>query len=156
MTGKTHALIGCAIGLFYMANMQADMLTTCAGGLLGGVVALTPDIDHRNSTISHKVGLLGLPFRLFGHRTITHTVWIPLIMGAVLAIYPHWALIVALGGYVSHILADMVTKRGVPLLYPLSGRSFGLPLIRTGGIGEWVIAMMVSLSIVVMFWEMVK
>jgi inner membrane protein len=152
MTGKTHALIGFGVGMVLSSNGGA--LVTLAGGLLGAGVALIPDIDHRHSTISQRFGLLGLPFRLFGHRTLTHAIWIPLIIGAVMVIYPHWALMVALGGYISHIVADMVTKRGVPLFYPLSRRAFGLALFRTGGIGEWAVSVMVSIGILAFLWSM--
>jgi inner membrane protein len=152
MTGKTHALIGFGAGMVIASNGGA--LITLAGGLLGGVVALTPDIDHRHSTISHRVGLLGLPFRLFGHRTITHALWIPLIMGVTMVIYPHWMLFVICGAYTSHIIADMVTMRGVPLFYPLSRRSWGLPLIRTGGFLEWIVSLGVAVGILLYLWEM--
>ena len=41
-------------------------------------------------------------------------------------------------GYVAHLAADLLTNRGVPLLFPVSGR-WHLPhplAVRTGSVGE--------------------
>ena len=71
------------------------------------------------------------------HRSWTHTVW-----ASALWIYIghlanqslgwHGVALFAGGGYVSHLLADTLTKAGVKWLMPLTGFSFKVPLIRTG------------------------
>jgi len=108
------------------------------------VGALLPDIDHNNSTIRVKTGTargkgpLGvfgwiggiLAATLGGHRAFTHTgLCFALLAWAVL----HWTpvgfqayALAFLVGYASHIVADMLTEGGVPLLWPLSSKRIGL------------------------------
>lgn len=74
------------------------------------------------------------------HRTFTHTIWAT----ALWAYIAHGAAaswrdpgVFWLGtlGYVSHLMADSLTRAGVKYFYPFWGRAFGLPLIRTGSRG---------------------
>jgi membrane-bound metal-dependent hydrolase YbcI (DUF457 family) len=55
-------------------------------------------------------------------------------------------------GYALHVLADMMTRTGVPLMYPLSTeRHYLLPRplrLTTGGVVESIIAAAVSLLLV--------
>lgn len=53
---------------------------------------------------------------------------------------------VVLGSLV-HLLGDVVTAEGVPLLWPLPGR-VAVPLLRSGGFGETVVTMVCSALIV--------
>lgn len=89
---------------------------------------------------AHWLVLLGLfvgvsPFT--AHRSWTHTIW------AVLFWYYlsreaeralGWAGLSwqATAGYVSHLVGDTLTRRGVRWLFPLWERALVLPLIRTG------------------------
>jgi hypothetical protein len=81
------------------------------------------------------VRLRGHGFRAnFGHRGITHSL---LAFGLLVALgelplFPwHWLhLGLLIGwGYASHLVADALTKQGVPLLWPLD-RRFGFPPFR--------------------------
>jgi membrane-bound metal-dependent hydrolase YbcI (DUF457 family) len=81
------------------------------------------------------IRLRGHGFRAnFGHRGITHSL---LALGSLVALgelplFPwHWLhLGLLIGwGYASHLLADALTKQGVPLLWPLD-RRFGFPPFR--------------------------
>lgn len=81
------------------------------------------------------VRLRGHGFRAnFGHRGITHSL---LALGLLVAlgelpVFPwHWLHLGFLigWGYASHLLADALTKQGVPLLWPLD-RRFGFPPFR--------------------------
>ena len=56
------------------------------------------------------------------------------------------SLFVALvAGYVSHLVADALNKRGVPLLWP-AGRSMRLlpSGVRSGGVAEFAVALVVA------------
>lgn len=101
------------------------------------------------------MGLFALPFRILPHRTITHSIWIPCVLIVVFAIYPHWATLTACVAYISHIIADMLTPRGVPLLYPIIRNSWGLGLIRTGSLIERFLAVGMVMAIAIYIWEMV-
>lgn len=88
-------------------------------------ISLLPDIDTPKS-------LIGKPFyplskwlyRKYGHRTITHSILFALILTLITYIFqrlqiipPHYAIIVFFA-YFGHLLLDMLTTTGVPLLYP--------------------------------------
>ncbi len=69
-----------------------------------------------------------------GHRRLTHSA----VLGGVFAVLavtlwrmgqPVWAIVPAalVWGQLLHVLGDVVTPTGVPLLYPISGKDVGLP-----------------------------
>lgn len=149
MIGSTHMIIGCGAGM--MVSSGAGIPQMVAGGCLGAVVALLPDIDHPNSRVSNFLGWLALPFRLIPHRTLTHAVWIPLALVVWWVSSPQWAIAAIATAYTSHIVADGLTPRGVPLLYPLSKINFGVGIIRTGGFFERIFALIV-LGGILLYW----
>ncbi|MGB3618885.1 MAG: metal-dependent hydrolase [Catalinimonas sp.] len=89
---------------------------------------------------AHWLGLLGLfvgvsPFT--AHRSWTHTLW-AVLFWYYLAREAERDLELpglawqASAGYVSHLLGDTLTRRGVRWLFPLWEKALVLPLIRTG------------------------
>lgn len=119
--------------------------------------ALLPDIDHPESTIAHDVGLarghgwltdlVGGGFRalLGGHRGFTHSAVMALLVSLAAAGLRPWLGAAPLGfaaGYVSHIVADMLTKEGVRLWWPITRREVGLGprwlRFRTGTVWEYL------------------
>lgn len=107
-----------------------------SGAVVVGAIALalarTPDLDVRVPLISH--------------RGITHTVWFALAVGALCA-GAGWVLATPLGlesaatvaglaggagalSIGSHLLADALTPMGIRPLWPLSGASYSLELVR--------------------------
>jgi inner membrane protein len=102
-----------------------------AGGAIVLWLATLPDVDHH------------LP--LVEHRGVTHTVPFAIGVGAVLGGVAHAiapllpvlesptlaaAFVGAMGTYgiLAHLLGDVLTPAGVPLLWPLSGRAYSLSL----------------------------
>ena len=108
-----------------------------AAGIVGG---LLPDIDHPNSIIRRKLSLLGAPFALIRHRTITHSALCLALLGVIAYLaFIRWplaapVLAAAIAGYAAHILADALTVEGVPLLWPVRWRLRGF--FRTGGLAD--------------------
>lgn len=107
--------------------------------------SLLPDIDHPTSTMSKKMGLLLLPYRILqfifgkfektkhfvGHRGITHTVLflvIPILIALFVPMYGiiKIALIGIAIGIFSHLFMDMLNPMGVPLFLPITRRKFRL------------------------------
>ena len=159
MMKRSHALIGGAAGVAMAHATGASML---AGGIVAGMAALLPDLDHPHSAVGRL-----LPrwwHRLTpGHRGPTHSlVWcLALALAAHLAgaamsgepIGPLLALAV-LAGSLSHVLADGLTVAGVPLWWPfrrrrsvflgaLAFRTRSWPealvvLVVVAGVGWWV------------------
>jgi inner membrane protein len=104
--------------------------------VIGGAIALAltpvPDYDMR------------LP--LVSHRGVTHTVGFALLVGGVLGgaglvlaggtgvpmalLYGAFGFTVGVVAIGSHLLADVVTPAGISPLWPLSGRTYSLRLVR--------------------------
>jgi inner membrane protein len=121
MMGHTHALIGSGVGLLIAVATGASPEMAAALSGTGALVALLPDIDHPQSPIRRRMGILGSVFSLVKHRGITHTLIAEVVVAiAALALLPRPLAIAAVFGYASHILADMMTIRGVPVLWPLN------------------------------------
>ncbi len=150
MMGHTHLLIGGAawLGFQAIATMMGHPEIS-AGVALGGwfvasFAALLPDIDTKNSLASK---FFGWPTEFIswvirktcgGHRKITHSllgeaIVLAFVWGAVaewhLAL---WFGLAAAIGWTSHVVADMLTREGCPLLWPLSKYKFGVHLVTTG------------------------
>ena len=141
MIAPTHAIYGPAVALIILAvfGVEASFHWTvifCA--LLGSVL---PDIDHPTSTIGRLVPWISKPIeRRFGHRSITHSalgtvvaaivfllivsISITVMQKGVLGFIPDILRLTAAFtlGYVSHIVLDMLTPRGVELLWPNPNR----------------------------------
>lgn len=108
--------------------------------LLGSVL---PDIDQPQSIIGKILFFLSYPInRMFGHRTLTHSflLWIIiLIIGTTLKINTMW---LCLGAF-THILLDCLNMSGVSALYPLSEKIFVLTSkkhrITVGSRGEFIV-----------------
>jgi inner membrane protein len=140
MMAPTHLVFGACAGLAAAAALNAPYPLALAG--VGALAALLPDIDHPQGTLRQRLGIVGhVGLFWLGHRGLTHTA-LALALVSVLA----WAaapgpLAMAIAaGYGSHLIADMLTRQGLPVLWPLSSRSLHLvpgPLrIRTGSFGE--------------------
>lgn len=145
MQGITHLTIGMVGGLILAGSISGNAevaLVLAAAGLVGG---LLPDIDHPQSTISQKLPILRLLTFWIPHRTLTHSLWIVLALGAATYLTQNPAVFAFALGYGLHIVADMMTRKGVPLFYPLSRNSLhllpGVLAFQTGGIRELVLAM---------------
>lgn len=110
---------------------------TAAAGAVGGVI---PDLDHRKSTITKKLGLLGFfSSRLFRHRGILHAPMFHCILAAILLLfvnsenYVQFVIFGILAGTLSHLFLDALTPMGIPMLWPFSGRHISLLPISTDG-----------------------
>lgn len=112
-----------------------------------GVVSILPLIG--------RVNLIYIPFGLIGavfpdydykiglkHRGITHTFLFLILSAAVmLIISPQLALIWGIS-YLTHLIGDSITKTGIPALYPLSKKYYGLKLIKTKGAEDLLILLL--------------
>lgn len=174
MMGRTHVIIGTAFGasvLPAVANgnytYEQYMMLVC--GLVIG--SLLPDLDHPQSVISRAIPIVGgIISRLTRHRGLLHSILgmvlfylllkigIPVItvnqsISAQLVGMAGAGLLV---GYGLHIIADMLTKSGVRLFYPLR-RTIKIPLFRTGGYRELILRIaligMSAMQIIALFTD---
>jgi inner membrane protein len=150
MMGSTHITLGALAGaaLALATNQPPDVsMAMIAAAAVSSVV---PDIDHPNGMLRQRLGLIGdLGLFWLKHRNITHTLLIlsllvalVIIGGRVPTLQPfYWYMWAGVAGYASHLIADAMTKDGIPLLWPLPGdfRLIGRLSIRSGGFIETVI-----------------
>jgi len=141
MTGEGHIIFAIASAIFAKRAeltpvlAQADWWHLVPSALL---TCLLPDIDHPKSLLGQRLCWLSHPIaRAFGHRGFTHSL---LAVAAGLWLFqlnlpqsspiPADVLQGLTLGYLSHIVADMLTPAGVPLLWPCRWR-FRLPILRS-------------------------
>ena len=147
MLGKTHLTIGGAawLGCMYSQVVPAHGITALsAGWFIAAIGALEPDIDTKKSMASQMFGPVtrGISYLVReafgGHRKITHSILGAVIMSLFFYACIHlwflipWIAIAFMVGWVSHVVADMTTVQGCPLLWPASKHKFGLHLVHTG------------------------
>ncbi|WP_158736369.1 metal-dependent hydrolase [Alteribacillus sp. YIM 98480] len=158
MNAGTHtigaAAAGAACYAFYSMPFQLESIygaifigSTIAGGLL-------PDICQPFSWIGRRLGLISkMVNKIFGHRTFTHSLlFLVFLFLASGAVQENWAAPFQYGltiGAASHLLLDMLTPRGVALLYPAKFYIKAPLTTKTGSImGEGVIGFLMMAWIV--------
>lgn len=129
MKGISHLMLGLAVGVAVAAIAPADTVLRAATIAAGGFGGLLPDIDHPKAMISkYAIGIGGAVRLVANHRGPTHTIiFVAALIGLLYLIgAPQWVIAAGAGAMVSHLLADMLTVAGVPLLMPITRRSFRL------------------------------
>ena len=134
MTAPNHITGGFAITGVIAALLNVNILES---RLLIAVVilgSLLPDIDHTKSLIGKTFyPLAKFIQRHYGHRTITHSllalVVLTIIANLIQRTYcPDTPITLVFGvAYTSHLVLDMVTIQGIPLLYPFKRNPFVVP-----------------------------
>ena len=147
MMASTHA--GFAAATYVAAVASGAVPGAFEGAAAAMIGGLMPDVDHPESSLGRRAPLLSLPLSaLFGHRGATHSMFAIGLLAAGLQVAALvWPVIApaALGliiGYVSHVLADVLTPSGVPLMWP-SPQRWRVPLVRTGSVFERLFALAV-------------
>lgn len=145
MTGRTHDLAAfTALNITFLYFPLTQMsLATCvvafAANFIGGLI---PDLDQNTSSLWKKIrgGSLIAPFitpLMGGHRTISHSLVGFLLLGFLADKFLYAASSIILVdmtivwlsfmiGLASHLVADAVTKEGIPFFFPLPF-TFGIP-----------------------------
>lgn len=159
MTGRTHDLAAFTALNYVVISTSlphislATLFVAFSANMIGG---LTPDIDQPTADLWHKLPGGGIYSRIFtpflgGHRYISHSLVGLFLFGFlskyVLNLASHvvlvnmdivwWSFMI---GIVSHLVMDLFTKEGIPLLFPLPIK-FGIPpftflRLKTGGFVE--------------------
>lgn len=139
MNYKQHLLFGvfCSgVGDFVIQNFSTRLSSIETAMYLGAATfgSLLPDIDHPNSFLGRRIWGWLIPYHERQdiarkiHRKFTHSLTFVIGIAGVTLLTGY--SIVSMGltiGIVSHLLGDMMTSSGVPLLYP-SREAFKLPI----------------------------
>ncbi|MDX2137932.1 MAG: metal-dependent hydrolase [Chloroflexota bacterium] len=152
MMGHTHMLIGFATGL--AISHGAPLEQAIAQGVVCAVAAIVPDIDHPQADIRRRMGVFSHLLDWLPHRGITHTVAALSVWVILCSLFGGALALAAIAGFASHLVADMMTRSGLPLLLPLSDRRWYLlpkvMRIRTASVFEQMIAGCMALLIIQM------
>lgn len=163
MTAEGHLLFSVACAIFAKkieltpALAQGDWWHIIPAALL---TALLPDIDHPRSVLGQRLKWISQPIaRVFGHRGFTHSLF-AIIAAALLFQFkapaswfiPTVVLHSMTVGYLSHLLADMLTPMGVPLLWPCRWR-FRLPLLNSQSGNQLERMLCIALITLVIYWN---
>jgi len=158
MKAGTHIIAGVMVGYAVGASAGLPLWESGALGAIGGLAAMLPDIDHPQSAIRRKTGVLGtLAAFWMKHRGITHSIAATLLVWAVCALFSQPLISAAVvGGYASHLLLDGCTPAGVPLFWPNRTKVHLLPSglrVRTGGFAERGVALAMVALLFVSAWR---
>lgn len=164
MNNKTHKIGGICSGLmastFLFSNNMSLTGVVSSGIIIAGATigSLAPDIDHPESKVGRKLLLKPISIlisKLFGHRTITHSVLVSIFMFYALLtttamfegifgfIYSN-LIIGFCVGWMSHLLLDFITTKGIPLYYPIIKKKYNLFKFKTGK-DEEIVSMLLIL-----------
>lgn len=143
MTGRSHLIFGIASVLTAVNAGWIDFSVSNVGAAAFG--SLLPDLDTERSMLGARMRWLSRVLAgTFGHRTITHTFCIPVLIalaawyrGGVPALHGFAGALAI--GYASHILGDLPTG-GCWAFYPFSrSRISCWPYARVGGVQEFLV-----------------
>ncbi len=168
MNATTHAVFGVAAlaGVSLLTGNEPPLYAYPAAV----VAAWLPDVDNPRSRLGNGLSRTKVPvldvisrpvswalritsftlFRTVGHRTLTHSLLgvtlFAVLISPVAPLSPELFLAL-LTGYVSHLFADALNKRGVPLLWPVKWTFRLLPRgVRSGGATELFVAFVVAVA----------
>lgn len=150
--GRTHIIISTLLGLLLVEKLRIPLNINLTDYMIGLIIgALLPDADHEK-TLAGKIIPL---WRVWDHRTVTHSIFSAMIPVLLVKLFPGlfylWlGLFIGLFG---HIVVDMLTPMGCPLLYPLSKTRFRFAQIHTGSLKEDMIMVAVMLVMVYKFYD---
>ncbi|MEF9935089.1 MAG: metal-dependent hydrolase [Clostridium sp.] len=127
--------------------------------ILVGLTIIGLNYFYFNKNYLYALGAVIILIGISSHRQgITHS-----LIGFVLFVYilgygseginmleRERIIIAFIAGYLSHLIGDLFTNRGVPLIYPLSKRKFKMPLTyRVGsGVGNLIEGIIITLAVV--------
>ena len=127
--------LGVSLLVFAPAGAALVLAGRPALALVGGGVMLwlsmLPDADHRIPGLTHRGSTHTLAFAaLVGAVGAGAGAGLAVVVDGGRATLVPFGFALGAGAVLAHLLADALTPAGVPLLWPLSGRSFSLSLTR--------------------------
>ena len=144
----THLAFGLLSGLIFRQIVGGGNKYIFLGLVLVG--ALIPDLDHPDSKIGKKLGIVSkIIEKAFGHRGLMHTFYFAVILPGIIyyAAGASYGIAVFVG-YMSHLFIDGFTKQGINFLHPVTRLHLG-GFVETGGIMEKVVFGLIVVGIAI-------
>jgi inner membrane protein len=144
-------MISTLLGLLLVEKLRIPLNINLTDYIIGLIVgALLPDADHEKTWAGKIIPL----WRIWKHRTVTHSIFSFMVPVLLVKLFPSlfylWlGLFIGLFG---HIVVDMLTPAGCPLLYPLNKTKFRFAQIDTGSLKEDMIMAAVMVITVYKFY----
>lgn len=150
---STHVTfgLGCWIGYAQMRGIPLQPIPMA----LVSIGSLLPDIDHPKSKFGSAVPFISYPFSaIFGHRGITHSLLAVVGIAVALLVYGFnlWFVAPLAVGYLSHLVGDVFTNSGAPLLWPKKDK-ISIPVFNTGTWAESMFRFALALLVLWMLWK---
>lgn len=145
MKGNNHLVAGVAVAGCMVASAWLDEQHQILPiiGMAGAAVlgSLFPDIDSRTSKLGSKMRITSwLASKVFGHRGFLHSpMFVALIFLLCHVLFKHYEITQYnliyygfAGGMLMHLMCDIVTRGGIPLLYPFNRKKFSIGTMASG------------------------
>lgn len=114
---KTHLAFAFLIALLIFNYFNLNPVLFVLFVLIG---SLTPDLDHSKSKIGRKTWPLSAIIKFtFGHRGLFHSLFLAAIITLLIKLLINNYAVPFFIGFLSHLLTDALTKRGINFLYPI-------------------------------------
>ena len=154
----THVVGGLSVGML-LTQYYVRPEERVAALLIIGVASLLPDLDSQQSFVGSRMPFFSwLMSSVFGHRGFIHSLlgcamWLVVIFLVLkmvgLDVYQGIVLSAFAIGYITHLIMDILTLSGIPLLWPWKAK-IRIPIARTGGLLEKLV-ILPALSIFLFF-----
>ena len=116
--------------------------------IIAAVSSSFPDIDHVNSKISRKLPPFAIVSKtFFAHRGFIHSLFPPLLLYLIIRSIDPLIATAVLVGYISHLMLDATTTRGIRPLAPLIKFRFKGP-IKTNSFFEKIVMFLLLIVII--------
>lgn len=128
MQGKNHIAIGLVAATIISKNTNIELNQQLLLYPSIVVASVLPDIDHDKSVLGRMIPIIP---KIIKHRTITHSLIAVTVLYLLLMITNASQILITgfLVGYSLHLIADIPTGEGVPLLYPFVKKRLSVPVI---------------------------
>lgn len=170
MKGKNHLIAGACTAACLTASAiiehKVSIIPIAGMAAAACLGSLFPDIDSRTSKLGKKMKITSwLCSKVFGHRGFLHSplfvalvyivCWIIFSANDIMEYNYIWGGFIA--GMLMHLMCDMTTKGGIPVLYPWSRGKFSIGVLPSGSKWEFVslffIIGLTCLITAVMIWN---
>src|SRR3989338_9240497 len=140
----THLAFGLLVSIIYISffNIGHPLIFI----FISLLFSLFPDIDEYRSKIGRKNKIISMPLKLLvSHRGIFHTIYLPIILFAIISNFSKNISIAMIIGYSSHLLMDALTRHGIRPLSPLiKTRFYGF--VKTNSMVEKLFFILIIIS----------
>ena len=140
MMARTHLAFGFLISLFLIGIFHPSNILLFVFVLL--FASIFPDVDNIKSKIGRKTKIIGL---LFKHRGIFHSVFLLFLFPLLIYLFSGKIYAIAFFfGYLSHLIADAFTPKGIAPFNPIFSIKIRGP-IKTGKLFDKILFFVIAL-----------